>query len=105
MVFMSFDIGPIKQPMIQSSQRMQNDGGGGNLGYMSQGRKKKDEEEKEKELLSADESDVLQLNIDDEISDFKEDEDNFSASKWIGSIAEKIAGKIHKKPSNPFQNI
>jgi len=38
---MSFDLGPVKRPMIQESQNMQNNGGGGNLGYLKIPTKKK----------------------------------------------------------------
>ena len=46
---MSFDVNVLSsKPIIKAAASMQNDGGGGNLGYMSQGRKK---EEKEKKYL------------------------------------------------------
>ncbi|MBQ3101831.1 hypothetical protein IJC60_02385 [bacterium] len=37
------NIGPKKQPTILEAQNMQNNGGGGNLGYFQQERKRKDE--------------------------------------------------------------
>lgn len=38
---MSFDVNVLSsKPIIKAAASMQNDGGGGNLGYMSQGRKK-----------------------------------------------------------------
>lgn len=44
---MSFDVNVLStKPIIKAAANMQNDGGGGNLGYMSQGRKKKEEKEK-----------------------------------------------------------
>lgn len=102
---MSFDVGPLRpQPLIQGSQRMQNDGGGGNLGYMQQGGKKKDEDEKKQDEFFAskdDSADVIQLSIEDESS---ENSDNFSATKWFGDIAEKIANKLVHKSNNPFKN-
>lgn len=101
---MSFDVSPIKQPMILSSQRMQNDGGGGNLGYMNQGRKKKEKEKDTNEMFSEKEdTDVIQLNIDDNTKDFNENEETFSASKWFENVAGKIASKLNKKSNNPFQ--
>ena len=46
---MSFDVNVLSsKPVIKAAASMQNDGGGGNLGYMAQGRKK---EEKEKKYL------------------------------------------------------
>ena len=63
---MSFEVGPIRpQPSIQSAQRMQNDGGGGNLGYMQKERKKKEEEDQNDELLlDYDSSDSIQLTLE-----------------------------------------
>lgn len=47
---MSFDVNVLSsKPIIKAAASMQNDGGGGNLGYMAQGRRK--EEEKEKKYL------------------------------------------------------
>lgn len=103
---MSFDLSPIKQPLIQSSQRMQNDGGGGNLGYMNQGRKKKNEKEDEKNsLLNQDDADVIQLSVEDDLSFEIETDINFSPKKWFGEVVDKISDKIVKKPSNPFKNF
>ncbi len=103
---MSFDVGPIKQPLIQSSQRMQNDGGGGNLGYMQQGGKQKDkEEEKQQSLLEQDEEDILQLELNS--ADFEEnkDETTIDAKKWFNSVVNKIASKVVPKNQNPFKNM
>ena len=44
---MSFDVNVLSsKPIIKAASSMQNDGSGGNLGYMSQGRKKKEQEKK-----------------------------------------------------------
>lgn len=41
---MSFDVNVLSsKPVIKAAANMQNDGGGGNLGYMSQGRKEKED--------------------------------------------------------------
>ena len=46
---MSFDVNVLSsKPIIKAAASMQNDGGGGNLGYMSQGRH--DQEEKKEEI-------------------------------------------------------
>lgn len=46
---MSFDVNVLStKPVIKAAASMQNDGGGGNLGYMAQGEK---EEKKEKRYL------------------------------------------------------
>ena len=45
---MSFDVNVLSsKPVIKAAANMQNDGGAGNLGYMSQGRKQKDENHEE----------------------------------------------------------
>lgn len=44
---MSFDVNVLStKPIIKAASSMSNDGSGGNLGYMSQGRKKKEQEKK-----------------------------------------------------------
>lgn len=43
---MSFDVSVSAQPVIKPAAQMHNDGGGGNLGYMSQGRRQKKQDEK-----------------------------------------------------------
>ncbi|MBO6088545.1 hypothetical protein J6P92_09425 [bacterium] len=59
---MSFDVNVLSsKPIIKAAASMQNDGGGGNLGYMSQGRKKQDEKEKN----HFDESIFLNKSFDD----------------------------------------
>ena len=58
---MSFDVNVLSsKPVIKAAASMQNDGGGGNLGYMSQGRKK---DEKDRKYL--DESIFLKANGND----------------------------------------
>lgn len=67
---MSFDANILStKPIIKAAASMQNDGGGGNLGYMSQGRKK---QEKEKRYL--DESIFMKHNEEDIFSLSKEPE-------------------------------
>ena len=44
---MSFDVNVLSsKPVIKAAAQMNNDGGGGNLGYMFQGRRQKKEESK-----------------------------------------------------------
>ena len=44
---MSFDVNVLStKPVIKPAASMQNDGGGGNLGYMFQGRRQGDDEQK-----------------------------------------------------------
>lgn len=64
---MSFDVNVLSsKPVIKPAASMQNDGGGGNLGYMSQGRKKKEEKERkyldESIFLNKDEGDIFGFN-------------------------------------------
>lgn len=67
---MSFDVNVLSsKPIIKAAASMQNDGGGGNLGYMSQGRKK---EEKDRKYL--DESIFLKQNSEDIFGTRKEPE-------------------------------
>ncbi len=45
---MSFDVNVLSsKPIIKAAANMQNDGGGGNLGYMSQGRQEQEEKREE----------------------------------------------------------
>lgn len=45
---MSFDVNVLSsKPVIKAAANMQNDGGGGNLGYMSQGRKENESQKEE----------------------------------------------------------
>lgn len=64
---MSFSFnGPSFRPMIQESQSMKNNGGGGNTGYFQRGKKKKGEdidifgasEDRDEFVLSEDENEV-----------------------------------------------
>ena len=88
---MSFDVNVLSnKPIIKAAASMQNDGGGGNLGYMSQGRKK---EEKERKYL--DESIFLKQN-DSDIFGIKEPQipdENFSITKIITDIIKKLFSK------------
>ena len=67
---MSFDANVLSvKPVIRETANMNNDGGGGNLGYMQRGKK---EEEKEKKFFS-----------DESIFDKKNKTDLFVSSKEI----------------------
>ena len=67
---MSFDVNVLSsKPIIKAAASMQNDGGDGNLGYMSQGRK---QEEKDRKYL--DESIFLKQNEQDIFGIAKEPE-------------------------------
>lgn len=86
---MSFDVNVLStKPVIKAAASMQNDGGGGNLGYMAQGEK---EEKKEKKYL--DESIFMKKNEND-IFTFDKDpvmpDDSISFSKIIKNVLIKI---------------
>lgn len=50
---MSFDVNVLSsKPVIKAAANMQNDGGAGNLGYMSQGRKHSEEHQGELNIFS-----------------------------------------------------
>ena len=79
----SFNInGPGNKPMIQESQNMKNNGGGGNLGYFQRGRKKKGE------------------NTDEEINDYfikETDNDEKEKGGKKQNLFDKLKSKIKKK--------
>ena len=73
---MSFDVNILStKPVIKAAASLQNDGGGGNLGYMAQGEK----EEKEKKQYLHNESIFSQ----------QEDKDIFSLTKEINMPEEE----------------
>lgn len=105
---MTFDYYYVKLQTAPKTQAVQNNGGG-NSGYSGQERRKKEREEEQfKEdlfKLNDDEAaDLLHFNLDECSVNLDEEKEKFSASKWLGNVAEKIADKIIKKPNNPFQN-
>ena len=86
---MSFDVNVLStKPVIKAAASMQNDGGGGNLGYMAQGRKK---ENKEKKYL---EENIFMQTQGKDIFDFDKEpempEEKFSIAKLISDIIETI---------------
>lgn len=85
---MSFDVNVLSsKPIIKAAASMQNDGGGGNLGYMSQGRKK-DEERKyldESIFLKNDSIDMFGYDKEPEIP-----EEKFSLLKFIENIISSV---------------
>ncbi len=85
---MSFDVNVLSsKPVIKAAANMQNDGGAGNLGYMSQGRK--EQEEKREEInIFAKKPEFDTLTISGKLV-IPEDED-FDLTKWIKDIILKI---------------
>jgi hypothetical protein len=82
---MSFDVNVLStKPVIKAAASMQNDGGGGNLGYMAQGKREENEERK-----YLDKSIFMKPQGEDVFSFDKEPEmpeENFSISKIIAKI-------------------
>lgn len=85
---MSFDVNVLSsKPVIKAAANMQNDGGAGNLGYMSQGRK--EHEEKHEEInIFAQKPEIDTFTMSGKI-DLPDDED-FDLGKWISEIISKI---------------
>ena len=86
---MSFDVNVLStKPVIKAAASMQNDGGGGNLGYMAQGRKKENKEKKyleEKIFMQAQGKDIFDFDKEPEMP-----EENFSITKLISDIIKSI---------------
>lgn len=83
---MSFNInGPSNKPIIQETQNMKNNGGGGNLGYFKRGKKNDDENEN-----PDDGAQDLFIREDDEIK-----EDKFESEG--PSLFDKLKGVFKKK--------
>ena len=105
---MSFDLGPIKRPMIQESQNMQNNGGGGNLGYMSRDGEESSEEQKKEEnthlLERTDDVDVIDISVKD--SEYESDDDtgsDFNPKELLNKLAGKLFHTKKQTKSNPFE--
>ncbi len=90
---MSFDVNVLSsKPVIKAAANMQNDGGAGNLGYMSQGRK----EQEEKEInIFAQKPEIDTFTMSGNY-DFEVDE-NFDIKEWLKDILLKIKKLIWKK--------
>ncbi len=93
---MSFDVNVLSaKPVIREAQSMQNDGGGGNLGYMSQGngeRHKKSFEDEKSIFLSKEEKDTFGFEKDVEIP-----EEEFSIAKVIAKVIYTLKSLFIKK--------
>ena len=96
---MSFDVNVLStKPVIKAAASMQNDGGGGNLGYMAQGER----EEEHKQHLQNNESifshkpeiDTFMYEKDFRIP---EETEKFSLIKFIIEVANSIKSLFIKK--------
>ncbi|MBQ2612169.1 hypothetical protein IJF81_07260 [bacterium] len=85
------------KPVIREAQTMQNDGGGGNLGYMAQGEQS---EKKNRQYLDESifgkkqETDAFILEKDLENFDY---DTGFSIGKFIKDIIKKVVNAISRK--------
>ena len=82
---MSFDVNVLSaKPVIKATASMQNDGGGGNLGYMAQGKKEEKEERKyldESIFMNENQNDIFTFDKEPEMP-----EESFSISKIFAEI-------------------
>ncbi len=85
---MSFDVNVLSsKPVIKAAANMQNDGGAGNLGYMSQGRR--EHEEKHEELnIFAQKPEVDTFTMSGKLP--LTDDDEFDLKKWLTDIIYRI---------------
>lgn len=88
---MSFDVNVLSsKPIIKAAANMQNDGGAGNLGYMSQGGKQKEEQPEEFNIFAQ------KPEIDTFTFSGKTDQSEveFSLKEWIYELFESIKNII-----------
>lgn len=106
---MSYGLGPVNNSVVNGSQGLQNNGGGGNLGYMSHDKKEEKDDKKDNDtnlLQKNDDIDVVDITVNDpEYSENfpkSEPDKSFNPKNFIKKIATDIKDKICPKPSNPF---
>lgn len=84
---MSFDVNVLSsKPIIKAAANMQNDGGAGNLGYMSQGEQQR-EEHKEEINIFAQKPEVDTFTFSGKL---EQPEVEFSLKEWIYELFESI---------------
>ena len=84
---MSFDVNVLSsKPVIKAAASMQNDGGGGNLGYMSQGRRE-NEEKREEINIFAQKPEIDTFSLSSKIA---VPETEFSLKDIVNEILESI---------------
>ena len=88
---MSFDVNVLSsKPVIKAAANMQNDGGAGNLGYMSQGRKQKDENHEEINIFAQKpELDTFTMS-----GKLEPQEAEFSLKDWFFELIDSIKNLI-----------
>ena len=84
---MSFDVNVLSsKPIIKAAANMQNDGGAGNLGYMSQGRKEHEEKESINIFAQKPEVDTFTLSS----NKIEPEDEDFSIIKLIKEVINTI---------------
>jgi len=91
---MSFDVNVLSsKPVIKAAASMQNDGGGGNLGYMSQGRRENEERHDEFNIFAQQpQVDTFSLSSKVEVQ-----ESEFSLKDFLIEIIESIKRIVRGK--------
>lgn len=85
---MSFDVNVLSsKPVIKAAASMQNDGGGGNLGYMSQGRKENEDKHEEINIF-AQKPQFDTFSMSGKLD--YEKEEPFDIAKWVANIILRI---------------
>ena len=91
---MSFDTNVLSsKPIIKAAANMQNDGGGGNLGYMSQGRKQKENKKEEINIFSK-KPELDSFSLSSKIT--LPEEESFDITKWMSDVSAKIKKTFNK---------
>lgn len=94
---MSFDVNVLStKPVIKAAASMQNDGGGGNLGYMAQG------ENQEKEQKQQNFESIFSKKAEQDSFAYEKDfkipqEESFSLTKFILEVIDSITRLFYKK--------
>ena len=84
---MSFDVNVLSsKPIIKAAANMQNDGGAGNLGYMSQGEQQR-EEHKEEINIFAQKPEIDTFTFSGKL---EQPEVEFSLKEWFFEILESV---------------
>ena len=82
-----FDVNVLSaKPIIREAASMQNDGGGGNLGYMQQGEGREEEKKKQTfdESIFSKKNEFDSFVFEKDLEGFKDD--GFSVAKFIASV-------------------
>lgn len=92
---MSFDVNVLStKPVIKAAASMQNDGGGGNLGYMAQGEREEKEKNQKNESIFAKKTELDSFGYE---KDFRiHEEENFSFAKFLAELISSLKNLLKK---------